>query len=256
MTYVFLIIFGAIIGSFLNVCIYRLPRAKSIVSPGSHCVKCGHNLKWHENIPILSFIILKGRCSKCKERISSVYPLVELITAALAVIIFIFFGISFKAVIFFVLFCSLVIASFIDFEHHEIPDIISLPGIAIGLILSFMYPALLSKATGLQAFFDSLIGVIIGGGSLYILGFLGEIVFKKDAMGGGDIKLLAMIGAFLGWKLIILTFFIAPFFGAIAGIILKIKEGGEIIPYGPYLSFASLISLLYGDRIIRIIFRF
>ena len=144
--------------------------------------------------------------------------------------------------------------TFIDFERHEIPDIITLPGIGIGLILSFLYPELLSKTGPLASLFDSLLGVVVGGGSLYLMGFFGEIVFKKEAMGGGDIKLLAMIGSFLGWKIALLTFFVAPFFGAITGLILKIKEGKEIIPYGPYLSLGALVSLLWGENIIRFLF--
>jgi len=255
MIYAVIFIFGAVIGSFLNVCVYRLPRGKSILIPGSQCVKCGHKLRWYENIPILSFIFLKGKCLKCKEPISKVYPLVELITALLAVILFVFFGISAKSVIFFILFAALVIATFVDFEHHEIPDIITLPGIVIGLVLSLFFPELLFETVPVKALFNSLIGVIVGGGSLYLVGFLGELAFKKDAMGGGDIKLLAMIGAFIGWKFALLTFFIAPFFGSIAGLILKIKEGREIIPYGPYLSFAAFVSILWGEKIIGLIFR-
>lgn len=254
MIYITLFILGLIFGSFLNVCIYRLPNGESIIRPGSHCPKCNHKIAWYENIPILSFLILRGRCSKCKEKISFLYPLIETMTATLAVIMFIFFGLSFKALIFFALFSSLIVATFIDFKHHEIPDVITLPGIAIGLSLSFLYPGLLLKTERIASVFDSFLGVLIGGGSLYLMGFLGEIVFKKEAMGGGDIKLLAMIGSFLGWKLALLTFFIAPFFGSISGLILKIKQDKDIIPYGPYLSLAAFISLLWGDIIIRFLF--
>ncbi len=254
MIYILIFIFGAIFGSFLNVCIYRIPRGESIIKPGSHCVKCGYALAWHENIPILSFIILGGRCRNCKRGISFVYPLVEIMTALLALIVFAFFGVTLKALILFILFSSLIVATFIDFQRNEIPDIITLPGILIGLSLSFFYPNLLSGLKPLASLFDSFLGVVVGGGSLYLMGFFGEIVFKKEAMGGGDIKLLSMIGSFLGWKLALLTFFIAPFFGSITGLILKIKEGKEIIPYGPYLSLAAFVSLLYGDEIIRFLF--
>lgn len=254
MIYVLIFILGSIFGSFLNVCIYRIPRGESIIKPNSHCPKCGHILSWYENIPILSFIILAGRCKSCKKGISYIYPLVEIMTASLAVVIFINFSITLKSVIFFVLFSSLIVATFIDFQRHEIPDTVTLPGIGIGLILSFLYPSLLSKTEPLASFFDSLLGVVVGGGSLYLMGFFGEIVFKKEAMGGGDIKLLSMIGSFLGWRIALLTFFIAPFFGSITGLILKIRKGKEIIPYGPYLSLAALISLLWGENIIRFLF--
>lgn len=254
MVYIFLLILGSIFGSFLNVCIHRMPKGESIINPGSHCPKCGHMLSWQENVPLLSFIILKGRCRNCKDKISYIYPIVETLTALLAVTVYIFFGISLKSLIYFAVFSSLIVASFVDFHRLEIPDIITLPGIFIGLALSFLYPALLSKTKPLDSFLDSFLGMFVGGASLYLLGFLGEMVFKKEAMGGGDIKLLAMIGAFLGWKSVLLTFFIAPFFGSVTGLILKIKEGKEVIPYGPYLSLAAFVSVLWGEKIIRVLF--
>jgi len=254
MACILLFILGSIFGSFLNVCIYRLPRGMSIVSPRSHCSSCRHKLAWFENVPILSFIFLKGRCRNCRRRISYVYPIVEIITGFLAVILYTFFGLNLRLLIFFALFSSLIVATFIDFEKNEIPDIITLPGIIIGLLLSLFFPELMSKTKSAHSFFNSVLGIIVGGGSLYAVGYLGEIVFKKEAMGGGDIKLLAMVGAFLGWKIVLLTFFIAPFFGSLAGIILKIKKGAEIIAYGPYLSLAAFVSLLFGDRLIGILF--
>lgn len=253
MIYTLLAVFGLIIGSFLNVCIFRIPRGKSIVTPRSNCPKCRHVLPWYENIPVLSYIFLKGQCSKCSTRISPAYPIVEILTALLAIVLYIFFGFSLKSLIFFLLFSSLIITTFVDFERQEIPDIITLPGIIIGLCLSVVYPELFLKLR-LEALLDSFLGVLVGGGSLYVLGFLGEIIFKKEAMGGGDIKLLAMIGAFLGWELTLLTFFLAPLFGSCTGIILKIKEGKEIIPYGPYLALAAFIALLWGNDIIKFLF--
>lgn len=254
MIYVLLFILGSIVGSFLNVCIYRLPRRESIIKPGSHCPKCGHKVRWHENIPIISFIMLGGKCSRCKQPISYIYPVVEFITAIVLVTLYIFFGLSAKTVLYFILFCALIVSTFIDFERKEIPDVITLPGIIIGLISSLLFPSLMNKARPLDAFFVSSLGVIMGGGCLYITGFFGEIIFKKEAMGGGDIKLLAMIGSFLGWKTALLTFFMAPFFGVIAGAILKIKEGKDVIPYGPYISLAAFVSLLWGEEIVRFLF--
>lgn len=194
-----------------------------------------------------------GKCARCKQKISFRYPLVEILTCSIAVILYLFFGVSLKTPIYFIFFSALIVITFIDLDIQEIPDVISLPGIVLGLILSAAYPDMLGK-TRLESFLNSLFGIIVGGGSLYLIGFIGEMVFKKEAMGGGDIKLLAMIGAFLGWKLTILAFFIAPFFGSITGIIVKLREGKEMIPYGPYLSIASFVSLIWGEFILKMLF--
>jgi len=142
----------------------------------------------------------------------------------------------------------------VDFKIQEIPDEISLPGMVIGLVLSFAYPALMNETGHLRALLASFIGLLTGGLIIYLMGVLGKAIFKKEAMGGGDVKLLAMIGAFLGWKLTLLVFFIAPFFGSVIGIILKIKEGREVIPYGPYLSLAAVIAILWGNEILGRLF--
>jgi len=185
-----------------------------------------------------------------------VYPTVEILTALLAVVIYAFFGLTIKSLIFFVLFSALIITAFVDFERQEIPDIISLPGIGIGLLISWIYPEILSGRRP-EALLSSFLGILVGGGTLYLVGFFGKIAFKKDAMGGGDIKLLAMIGAFLGWKIALLTFFIAPFLGLPAGIIMKMKKGKEgVIPYGPYLSLGAFVALLWGEDILRVLFKF
>jgi len=207
-------------------------------------------LSWYENIPVLSYAILGGKCKKCKKPISFVYPLVELLTAGLITVLYLRYGWSFKTLIYFIFFASMIITSFIDFERQEIPDIITLPGIVIGLLLSVIYPDLMGKDR-MGSFLDSLTGMLIGGGSLYAIGFLGEIVFKKEAMGGGDIKLLAMIGAFLGFHMTILTFYIAPFLGFIPALYSKLKKGQGAIAYGPYLSAASFAALLFGKDIIN-----
>jgi leader peptidase (prepilin peptidase)/N-methyltransferase len=251
-TQVLLIVFGLCIGSFLNVVIYRLPKGKSIVFPGSSCTKCGHKIKWYENIPVLSYIFLLGKCSKCKDKISVQYPIVEILTAGVLWGLFARFGLVPLTFIYFALFSSLIVCSFIDLEIQEIPDVITLPGIVIGLLISVIYPDILG-GTRLLALKTSFLGVIAGGGSLLCLGMFGELIFKKEAMGGGDIKLLAMIGAFLGWQIAILTFFIAPFFGIGAGIIAKIKKGDEYIPYGPHIVIASFVCLLWSDKILKII---
>ena len=248
---IFVFIFGSIIGSFLNVCIYRLPKGRSVIFPGSHCPNCGAKIHWYDNIPILSFLFLGGKARCCKAKISLRYFIVEVLTAAAFLILFISFGISAKFFAYVILTSGLIIAAFVDFEIQEIPDEVSIGGLAVGLILSAALPSALNETTRLGGFLNSFLGALAGGGTIYAMGILGEFAFKKEAMGGGDVKLLAMIGSFIGWKLVLLTFFIAPLFGAIVGIILRIKEGKETIPYGPYLSLAAIVSIFWGERILQ-----
>jgi leader peptidase (prepilin peptidase)/N-methyltransferase len=247
---IFLFCLGAAVGSFLNVCIYRLPRKESIIHPRSFCPHCKHKIVWYDNIPFLSYIILKRRCRYCKRIISFRYFLVELITASLFLFLFMQFGLSVSFWIYVILFSSLIVVSFIDIDIQEIPDEISLSGIVIGLIISFIFPQLQVQSSHQLALLHSFLGVLVGGGSIYITGLIGNAIFKKESMGGGDVKLMAMIGAFIGWKLVLLTFFVAPFLGTAVGIVLKIKEGRSLIPYGPFLSLAALIAICWGQTII------
>lgn len=244
-------IFGLIIGSFLNVCIYRLPKEKSVVSPPSHCPHCRKNILWYDNIPVLSYILLGGKCRFCKEKISPRYLVVEILTAVILTLLAAAFGITPKFFFYGIMSCGLIIATFVDFEINEIPDQVSIGGFMAALMYSAASPSVLGVSAPLQGLFASLIGALAGGGSIYLMGFFGALVFKREAMGGGDVKLMAMLGAFLGWKLVIMTFFIAPFFGAIVGVVLRIKDGREIIPYGPYLSLAALVSVFFGEQILR-----
>lgn len=247
-------IFGAIVGSFLNVCIYRLPKGESIVNPPSHCPKCGKPISWYDNVPILSYLILKGRCRACKVPINPGYIIVELITASLAVVLVSVFGLGPKFAGYSILSAGLIVATFADLETREIPDEVSLGGLAAGVIFASVFPGLLGEAVWHKALIGSLLGALAGGGSIYLMGFFGEMVFRKEAMGGGDVKLMAMIGAFLGWKLALLTFFLAPLFGSVVGVILKYKDGRDIIPYGPFLSLAAVSSVFWGDIILRRLF--
>ena len=194
----------------------------------------------------------KARC--CKARISFRYFIVEVLTAVALLILFIFFGFTPKFFAYSILVSGLIVATFVDFEIQEIPDEISLGGLAAGLIISVAYPSVLNESTRLGGGLNSFLGALVGGATIYAIGMLGEFAFKKEAMGGGDVKLLAMIGSFIGWKLTLLTFFVAPFFGSIVGIILRIKEGRQTIPYGPYLSLAAVVSMLWGDRILHFLF--
>lgn len=252
-------IFGSVVGSFLNVCIYRLPRGESIVSPPSHCPHCQKALLWFHNIPFLSYILLKRRCRHCHQVISFRYFVVELLTAFLFLSIYLRFGLSWDLFIYLIFVSGLIIATFTDFDHLIIPDVITYPALVLGLILSTVYPSRQRAiypwsqacATFGEGFLASLAGVFSGGLFLYAIGTLGEKVFKKEAMGGGDIKLLAMIGAFLGWQLVALTIFISALSGSIVGLVVKFKKGESYIPYGPYLALGAVLSLLWGEKIIN-----
>lgn len=253
---IFIFILGACVGSFLNVCIYRMPREESIINPGSHCPKCKRILEWYENIPILSYIFLGARCSSCKKFISPQYPIVELLTAIIFLLFYNYFGLNLKLFVYLLFICGLIVATFVDISHRIIPDEISVGGIIVGFILSIIFPQIQNETAHLWAGAQSLLGIIIGGSIIYLTGIIGDFIFKKESMGGGDVKLLAMIGAFLGWKIALLTFFLAPFFGAIVGIIVKIKTKESLIPYGPFLSLAAVISMFYYQQIINWIFAY
>ena len=245
---------GSIVGSFLNVCIYRLPKGRSVIFPGSHCPNCAVAIHWYDNIPILSYIFLGGRARCCKARISFRYFLVEVLTASAFLVLFSVFGLTPKFFAYTVMVSGLIVATFVDFEIQEIPDEVSIGGLVVGLFLAAAFPSILNETTRLNGFLNSFLGALAGGGMIYAMGILGEFAFKKEAMGGGDVKLLAMIGAFIGWKLVVLTFFLAPAFGSIVGIILKIRYGRDIIPYGPYLSLAAVCSIFFGERIFHLLF--
>ncbi|MBU4306084.1 MAG: prepilin peptidase [Candidatus Omnitrophica bacterium] len=248
-------VFGSLAGSFLNVCIYRMPREISVNKPRrSFCPHCNKQVLWYDNVPFLGYLMLGGKCRFCKHPISFRYFLVELITAALLVVLYHFFGLSMRFFVYGALTCALIVATFIDFDFQIIPDEITLGGLAVAFILSLIFPQLHAVSSRLMSLFQALIGMLAGGGSIYLIGKFGEAVFKKESMGGGDVKFLAMIGALLGWKAAILIFFLAPFFGAVVGIIAKFRHGAEIIPYGPYLSLATFLVILWGNNILKYFF--
>ena len=242
---ILIFILGLIVGSFSNVCIYRIPRNESIIYPASHCPKCRSNISPKDNIPLLSFILLKGRCRNCKSKISIQYPIVELLTGLTYLIIYLIYGLSIQTLIYIILSSALIIIAFIDLNEQIVPDVISLPGIVIGFILSFFVPYI--------SFINSGLGVVVGGGIILVIGLAGSVIFKKEAMGGGDVKLAAMIGAFLGWKYILISLFLGFFLGALIGIILimsKIKSREDVVPFGPFIILGSFITLLWGEKII------
>ncbi len=237
-------LFGLVVGSFVNVCIYRLPRNESIVFPSSHCPACKTPVKpWH-NIPIVSFLLLLGKCHSCKGKIHWKYPLVELLHGIGFLFILRQFGPSYETAVYLPLFSALIAIIFIDLSHQIIPDVITLPGMIIGVLAgSTILPS---------GFLNSVIGLFLGGGIFYLVAVLSLKLLKKEGMGGGDIKLIAMIGAFLGWQGVLLTIFLASLSGTIIGILMIIFRGknrADLIPFGPYLAFGALTSLFWGNGI-------
>lgn len=234
------------VGSFLNVCIIRLPKGESIVIPGSHCPQCHTPIRFYDNIPLISFILLGGRCRYCKKTISLQYPLVEGMTAIFSLFVFLRYGPSWSYLLYFSFVAALIVITVIDLFHQIIPDVISLPGIGVGL-LGTLIPSHIT-------FLNSLMGVLLGGGSLFLVATAYQWLFKREGMGGGDVKLLAMIGAFLGWESVILTILFSSLIGSITGILfiaLKGKNFRYAIPFGPFLSLGAVIALFYGKEIIR-----
>jgi len=244
----FVFIFGAVVGSFLNVCIFRLPAKTSIIKPLSQCPHCHHPIRFYDNIPIISFIVLRGKCRDCDGKISWRYPLVELITAVLSLLLFLQFGLTLRFLIFFIFTAVLIVITFIDLDHQIIPDVLTLPGIPIFFLLAIF----VVKIPWLEA----LIGLLIGGGVLFAIAFVYELLTKREGMGGGDIKLLAMIGGFLGWKSLIFILLFSSFSGAIAGItamIIKKQDMKYAVPFGPFLSAAAVAYLFWGDAFMRVL---
>lgn len=321
---IFIFVFGACVGSFLNVCIVRMPHEKSVVQPPSHCPNCKNPIRWHNNIPLISYLILKGKCPDCGQSFSARYFWIELLTACVFVGFYYYFGLTLLLVPYLFMASCFIVALMIDFAHRIIPDEISIGGMFFGLFFSILIPqmhllqfsqlqlgrflmwgcvalyfialfismifskneekmekedylipifiAVLASIDGgihyamsqkliadvniaqhLLSLDASILGLLVGGGVIYMTGILGEWILKKEAMGGGDVKLLAMIGAFLGWQYVILTFFVAPVFGAVFGIVELIRTKDNTIAYGPFLVLGALICLFFGDWIIAFI---
>ncbi|MEK7236927.1 MAG: prepilin peptidase [Nitrospirota bacterium] len=236
---------GALIGSFLNVCIFRLPRGESIVWPGSHCPVCAHPIEFYDNIPLLSYLWLGGRCRACRAPISIRYPLVEASNALGYLAILGSFGPDWTAALYALLFSALVVVTGTDLTHKMIPNVITIPGMVIGL---------LGAVTVLPvSVINSVLGIAIGGGILWLLAWLSPYLFGKEGMGGGDIKLLAMIGAFLGWKPALLTIMIGSLTGSVIGIsliALRMIKRDDYIPFGPFLVLGALLSMFFAQPLL------
>ena len=238
-------LFGAAIGSFLNVCIYRLPIHESIVLPASHCRVCSTPLAWYDNLPLLSYLLRRGRCRFCQTPFSFRYFLVELVTALLAVVLVRRFGLTITTVGYFAFSAALVVITFIDLDHQIIPDAVSLPGAVAGVVFSLVSPAL--------SLWSSLIGLVVGAGVLLAVALGYRVMTGREGMGGGDVKLLAMIGAFLGWRAVPFTLFAASFIGSIVGVTTMVRSKADsklALPFGPFLSFGALCYLFFGEWLI------
>jgi leader peptidase (prepilin peptidase)/N-methyltransferase len=247
MTALIFFIIGACFGSFANVCIYRMPRSKSIAAPASFCPKCKTPIRAFDNIPILSWFLLFGKCRKCGGKIALRYPVVEALMGLLSLAIYLKFGLAAAVIPYCVFALALLIVSFIDLETFLIPDSIVLPGIGAGILCAAVIPDFFFTL-GKGSVFYSLFGALTGAVLVAALAFLGKLVWKKDAMGGGDLKLLAMIGAFLGWKSVFITMFFASVLGTIISVVLillKKKKMDDYVPFGPYLGLGALIALFY-----------
>lgn len=269
----FVFVFGTVTGSFLNVCIYRLPKEKSIIKPRSFCPLCKKTVKWYDNIPILSFIFLGGKCRGCKGRIAVRYPIVELMTGLVFLGLYFKFGLSWEFAKFAFFFCLLEVVSFIDIDYHAIPAYLCTLGIGLGLALSLWESYGLLAANGISEFsewpiYQAFVGLFIGLGFTYFFKLFGDIFIalllhlrrqdsiegEKESLGLGDVDFMGMAGVFLGWKQAILIFFVAPFLALIYTIFALIFKRSHLIPYLPYLSLAALIVFLWGEKILRFIF--
>ncbi|OQX12890.1 MAG: prepilin peptidase [Desulfobacteraceae bacterium IS3] len=238
-------VFGLCIGSFLNVCIFRLPISKSVVHPRSSCPKCGYMIRSYDNIPVLSYLMLGGKCRQCREAISFRYPMVEIISGLFAVGSVYKFGLSPEAIVYYIFIACLLVITFIDIDHRIIPDMITLPGIPIFFLASFALPDM--------TYMDSLLGLLAGGGSLYLVAWTYQALAKKEGMGGGDIKLLAMMGVLIGWKGVLFTIFVSSLVGTLIGLAVMLYTRVNMklaVPFGPFLSVGAVTYIFFGNEII------
>lgn len=248
---VLIFIYGLMIGSFLNVCIYRLPRGASMIHPGSNCPACGKPIAWYDNIPLLSYLFLAAKCRHCKHKISPRYFWIELATGILWLGFWFLYGISAKFFAGISLTSILFAISITDFETQIIPDALVLPGALIGFAISLLFPELHHQSAWFKGLGHSVLGFGVGGLVIYTVGLLGNLVFKKESMGGGDVKLLAMIGAYVGFPQILFVFFFSPFVGLPFAIYTQMAGKSKVIPFGPFLAISGLCFFVAGDKMIH-----
>jgi len=243
-------VLGACVGSFLNVCIYRLPRHESLMWPGSRCTRCARALSWYENVPVVSWVLLRGRCRTCREPVSWMYPIVEVITALTFLSGYLLYGISAIGAVRVLFACALIVLFVTDLQHKILPNVITVPGIVVGFVLSLFLP---------PGWRDSLIGIAIGGGTLFAIAEAYYRLRGLEGLGMGDVKLLAMIGAFLGWKLVLLTLVMASLSGSIIGVALIASKRGNLkyaLPFGTFLAIGAVVSAAWGTPIVDWYFGF
>lgn len=262
---IWIFVAGLCIGSFLNVCIYRLPKKESISNPPrSHCPACGKDIHFYDNIPLVSYLLLRGRCRNCRQPISFRYPVVELLSGLFGLACVMAFGWTLETLIYYVFISALMVITFIDIDHQIIPDVISLPGILVFFAASFaprrhigffkILPDSIETYASLlplpDMVFNAIIGILLGGGSLYAVAWTYYQLTGKEGMGGGDIKLLAMIGAMLGWEGVLFTIFVGSAAGTLAGVILmigtRLMDMKLRIPFGPFLSIGAIAYIFFG----------
>jgi len=240
------VLVGLMIGSFLNVLIHRIPRKQQFVKGRSVCPGCGETIKWYHNLPVVSYLALRGKCAYCGMRISFRYPLVELLNALSYLYFFWTFNWSFELAVLAFLSSALIVIFFIDLDHQIIPDLITLPGMLLGLAVSFL--------PGGLGIVPALIGLLVGGGSLYLIALLGDWLFKKESMGGGDIKMAAMLGAFLGWQKVLFIFMASAVIGLVVSVIMMAVSARlrktRVVPFGPFIALAAMVAVIWGDRLI------
>ncbi|MGE5239741.1 MAG: prepilin peptidase [Chloroflexota bacterium] len=245
---------GMIVGSFLNVCIYRIPRGASIVKPRSSCPSCKSQIRPWDNIPIVSFLLLGGKCRQCGTKISRRYPLVEALNGTLYWAVLASFGMGWHLPFLFAFVSAMVVITFIDLDFQIIPDVITLPGILIGIAGAFfLLPDPFSRQLTV-GFTNAITGAALGFGLFYLIARIGTAVAKTDAMGGGDIKMMAMVGGFMGWKAVLLTTFLGSLTGAVTGIFIMVASGKGRrlkIPFGPFLALGATATLFFGDTLLR-----
>ena len=270
--YIFIFAFGAIVGSFLNVVIHRVPNEESVVFPNSACPKCKQPIKPYDNLPILSWLILGGKCRNCKEKISPRYPAVELLTALVFVLVFWQIGFNLFLPVALIFAAAMIALIFIDAEHMILPNVITYPLLVFSLLVRLIFPLFISADyfkdlnsapltyfQGYPVWLVSLIGAgfggLLGGGSLWLIGEIWKRLRGVDAMGLGDVKMMFGVGALLGWKLTFLSIFLGAFTGAVAGIFViytqKEKDFQAQIPFGIFLGLGSIIALLFGEQMIN-----
>ena len=289
----FVVLFGACIGSFLSVCIYRIPRDESIVRPRSHCPSCGKLIPWYFNIPVLSWLMLGGKCHYCKSRISPRYLILEVFTALLFTVVWlqVFAGLTIPEdlgrawlthgndllappcwrygltpllhpallPVYWLVLWGLILGTFVDLEHYILPDRVTIGGMVAGVVLSPLVPELHFTASWSTALLRSVLGLAVGFGGLWLIAILGELAFKKEAMGFGDVKLMGAIGAFFGWKAVLFVLLSASLFGSIVGVGLIVLGKRQLqgrIPFGPFLALGTLIWMFWGRALVSAYMRF